>query len=129
MVRLAPYFPGLRGPWTTDVALPGGDFPWDGATALRDELVRRYPFLAPGVAGRMVRAYGTLAVDMLGDARVWADLGQDFGAGLTQREVDWLVRTEWAVSAEDILWRRSKLGLRVTHEQREALRRYLADSG
>ena len=129
MVRLAPYFPGLRGPWTTDAALPGGDFPWDGAAALRDELVRRYPFLAPGVAGRMVRAYGTLAVDMLGDARVWADLGQDFGAGLTQREVDWLVRTEWAVSAEDILWRRSKLGLRVTHEQREALRRYLADSG
>jgi len=126
MVRLAPYFPGLRGPWTAGAALPGGDFPWDGAAALRDALVRRYPFLVPGVAERMVRAYGTLASEVLGDARVWTDLGQDFGAGLTQREVDWLVRTEWARSAEDVLWRRSKLGLRVTPEQTAVLQRYLA---
>src|SRR5262249_21010070 len=101
--------------------LPGGDFPWDGVADLRDDLARRYPFLDAAASMRLVRAYGTLAVEMLGDARSLADMGRCFGASLTEREVDWLVRTEWARSPEDVLWRRSKLGLRLSAAETEAL--------
>jgi glycerol-3-phosphate dehydrogenase len=125
MAKLAPLFPGLRGPWTAGAPLPGGDFAWNGAAALRAELLERYPFLGDAAAGRLVRAYGTLAPEVLGDARAWADLGAYFGATLTEREVDWLVRQEWARTPDDILWRRSKLGLRVRPDDVAALRRYL----
>ena len=126
MGRLAQYFPGLAPRWTAGAALPGGDFPWDGLIALRDDVIRRYPFLPAPTATRLTRAYGTRAVDLFGDARVPADLGMTLGADLTEREVDWLVRREWARSAEDVLWRRSKLGLRFTPPEVTALERYLA---
>lgn len=126
MAKLAPLFPGLRGAWTAGAPLPGGDFPYDGADTLQDELQRRYPFLPALTARRLVRSYGTLAPELLGDARDAAALGQSFGAGLTQREVDWLVQTEWARTAEDVLWRRSKLGLRFSATEAQALARYLA---
>jgi len=125
MTKLAPFFPGLRGAWTAGAALPGGDFPWDGIGRLRDDLARRYPFLAETTHRRLVRAYGTLAAEMLGDARCLADLGRRFGADLTEREVDWLIRTEWARTADDILWRRSKLGLRFSATETGALATYL----
>ncbi len=101
--------------------MPGGDFPWDGAPALRQELQRGYPFLAPHTVQRFIRSYGTLATDMLGDARIASDMGRGFGADLTEREVAWLMRTEWARTAEDVLWRRSKLGLRVSGGESEQL--------
>jgi glycerol-3-phosphate dehydrogenase len=126
MQRLAPWFPGLKPPWTAAAALPGGDFPWNGFAALRDDLLRRYPFLPPPTATRLTRAYGTRAQTLLGGARSPADLGATFGADLTALEVDWLVRTEWARTAQDVLWRRSKLGLRFTPEEVTALERYLA---
>lgn len=126
MARLAQYFPAMRGPWTRTAPLPGGDFPWNGVEALRDELSRRYPFLAEPTTHRLVRAYGTLAPEVLGDARSVSDLGGCLGADITRREVDWLVRTEWARTAEDILWRRSKLGLRVSQGDVAALDRYLS---
>jgi glycerol-3-phosphate dehydrogenase len=125
MRRMAVYFPGMRGAWTAHASLPGGDFPWNGAPGVRDDLVRRYPFVTDALAKRLVRTYGTLAHEVLGDAKAWKDLGRDFGASLTEREVIWLVRQEWARTPEDILWRRSKLGLRVTVEQTAALRRYM----
>jgi len=125
MDRLAPLFPGLKPRWTAAATLPGGDFPWDGFVPLRDDLVRRYPFLPVATATRLTRAYGTRAAVMLGDARSQADLGTTFGADLTKREVDWLVRDEWARNAQDVLWRRSKLGLRFTPEQVAGLERYL----
>ena len=125
MDRLAPMFPGMKPRWTADAALPGGDFPWDGFASLRDDLARRYPFLAGPTAARLTRAYGTRAFAMLGDARSAADLGIAFGADLTGREVDWLVRQEWARTTEDILWRRSKLGLRLLAEHVTALEQYL----
>jgi glycerol-3-phosphate dehydrogenase len=75
-----------------------------------------------------VRAYGTLAVQMMGDARSVADMGRCLGADLTEREVDWLVRTEWARTAEDVLWRRSKLGLRFGSSQIATLEEYLEQS-
>jgi glycerol-3-phosphate dehydrogenase len=126
MARLAPFFPGMRGGWTAPAALPGGNFPWDAIGAVQDDLCRRYPFLQAGTARRLVRAYGTLAADMLGDARVTADLGRCLGADLTEREVDWLVRTEWGRTAEDVLWRRSKLGLRMSTAEIAAVDDYLA---
>ena len=126
MAKLAPFFPGLPGPWTAGASLPGGDFPTDGIETVCADLARRYPFLAAPTARRLVRAYGTLAGEMLGDARSSADLGRVFGADLTQREVDWLVRHEWARTAQDVLWRRSKLGLRFTASRTEALAGYLS---
>jgi glycerol-3-phosphate dehydrogenase len=125
MDRLAPVFPGLKPRWTADTALPGGEFPWDGLTALRDGLLQHYPFLATTTATRLACAYGTRAATVLGDARSMADLGRVFGADLTEREVDWLVREEWSRTAEDVLWRRSKLGLQFAPEEVTALERYL----
>ena len=125
MARLGGFFPGLPGPWTAGAHLPGGDFPWDGAPALRQELQRGYPFLTPHTVQRFIRSYGTLATDMLGDARIASDMGRGFGADLTEREVAWLMRTEWARTAEDVLWRRSKLGLRVSGGESEQLDRWM----
>ena len=112
--------------WTDTAALPGGDFPIDGAAKLVDEVGQLYPFLEHSWATRLVRSYGTLTAHILGDAKSLADCGQHFGQGLTEREVRYLVEREWAHSAEDILWRRSKLGLHFTAEQTAELERFLA---
>jgi glycerol-3-phosphate dehydrogenase len=126
LTRLAPFFPRLGPSWTADAKLPGGDFPWDGAATLARDLGAQYGFLTDATAARLVRSYGTRAAAMLGDARASADLGCDFGHSLTEREVVWLVEHEWARSAEDILWRRSKLGLRLSTEQAAALGDFLS---
>ncbi len=123
--KLAGWFPNLPGAWTASAALPGGDFPWDGIEQVRADLARRYPFLSDGLCRRLVRSYGTTAAAMLGDARKVADMGRCLGADLTEREVDWQVRTEWARSSEDVLWRRSKLGLRMREGEVTALEQYL----
>jgi glycerol-3-phosphate dehydrogenase len=81
------------------------------------ELQRGYPFLSHEHARRLARAYGTRAIKLLGDAKAAADLGQAFGATLTEREVRYLIANEWAVTAEDVVWRRSKLGLRLTADE------------
>ena len=125
--KLADFLPLLAGDsWTLDKPLPGGDFPMDGAGKLADELVSEYPFLDKAVIKRLVRSYGTRARVWLGRAKSLADLGKDFGHGLFAAEVDYLVAHEWARSAEDILWRRSKLGLRFSPEQVEALERHVS---
>jgi glycerol-3-phosphate dehydrogenase len=118
IARLAPFFPNLPKPWTASAPLPGGDFPWDGQPALRADLQSAYPLLPARSIARLVRSYGTLARDVLGDARQPGDLGRNFGAGLTERETDYLIRHEWACTPEDILWRRSKLGLHMTEAER-----------
>ena len=125
MARLAPCFPAMRGNWTASASLPGGDFPWDGVDALHQATRRRYPFLPDGMLHRLVRSYGTLVPDVLGDAAGLEDLGVRFGADLTEREVTWLRDTEWARTADDILWRRSKLGLRFSSDEVAALARWL----
>jgi len=127
MARLAPHFGDLAGAWTSGVPLPGGDFPVDGVAALVARLVADYPFLAPAHARRLVRAYGTEAWDLLGTARAATDLGQDFGATLTACEVEWLMAREYARTAEDVVWRRSKLGLRLGAEEVAALEDWMAD--
>lgn len=124
MAKLAPYFPGMRGAWTATGSLPGGNFPWNGVRGVEDELRQRYPFLPETTVHRLVRGYGTLAAELLGDAATMADLGLHFGAGLTEREVVWLRETEWARSAEDVLWRRGKLGLRLNASEVARLARW-----
>ena len=124
--QLQPYLTLARAaPWTASVALPGGDFPVDGAEALAVSYRTDYPFLSPRDIDRIVKAYGTMARIWLSDAKNRSDLGQDFGRGLSAAEVDYLVRREWAVTAKDILWRRSKLGLLFNDEQETALSTYL----
>lgn len=109
LAKLAPSLPALGPAWTGSASLPGGDMA-DFESFLAD-LEARKPWLPAGLARRLARAYGTRVERLLGDAEQLADLGEDLGAGLTEREVDYLVETEWAETAEDILWRRSKLGL------------------
>ena len=111
--------------WTAGVPLPGGDFPHDGAEDLMVSLRNQHPFLDDRWARRLVRAYGADAERMLDGAKEEADLGQRFGWNLTAREVDWLIEHEFARTAEDILWRRSKIGLRLAAEEVEALRGYV----
>ncbi|MEJ1997696.1 MAG: glycerol-3-phosphate dehydrogenase [Maritimibacter sp.] len=115
--KIAPFFPGLPGKWTEGVALPGGDFAYDRFDVLVAGLQTDFPFLSHFDAHRLIRAYGTEARVMLAGAKSAEELGEDFGAGLTEREVNWLISKEYAQSADDILWRRSKLGLRLTEEQ------------
>lgn len=125
--KLEPYLKGnlAKEGWTAHSTLPGGDFAIDGGPALALELQRNYPFLSAAHALRLVHAYGTRARNVLGSARSAADLGRDFGATLTEAEVRYLMAQEWAVSAEDIVWRRSKLGLRMTAAEIAALDEWL----
>lgn len=113
MEKIAPFFPGLSGDWTAGKPLPGGDFPVNGVIGLRDGLRQQYPFLTEAWAMRLVRTYGTEAASVLGDAATANDLGEAFGATITARELDWAMDHEWVRGAEDFLWRRTKLGLRL----------------
>ena len=94
--------------------------------ALLDDVRASRPWLPETMAWRLVHNYGTRTRDLLGDAEGLSSLGEHFGADLYQVEVDYLIRHEWATQAEDILWRRSKLGLRVTLDDVERLTAYLA---
>jgi glycerol-3-phosphate dehydrogenase len=124
--KLRPFFGSMGRGWTAGAPLPGGDFPWDGVPALAASLRAAHPFLTEAWSTRLVRAYGTEAAEMLRGARSVAELGRGFGATLTEREVDWLVSREWARTADDILWRRSKLGLRFSAAEKAALADHLA---
>ncbi|MGR6467304.1 glycerol-3-phosphate dehydrogenase [Rhizobium sp. PAMB 3182] len=111
--------------WTAGATLPGGDFPPTGYEAEVSRLKADYPFLSARHARRLVRLYGTRAWKLLGDAKEAAALGHLFGADLYEAEVRYLVNEEWARSAEDILWRRTKMGLRLSADERMALERYM----
>ncbi|WP_135466764.1 glycerol-3-phosphate dehydrogenase [Crenalkalicoccus roseus] len=120
MERLGAALGRIGTPWTATAPLPGGDFT-GGLAALEAEIARRHPWLERALLRRLLRAYGTETEALLGGARSAADLGRDLGAGLTERELDWLRREEWACSAEDVLWRRSKLGLHMSAAERAAV--------
>ena len=124
LAQLDPLLPrraGLAEGWTGAVPLPGGDFEVDGVSGLVTELLRVHPFLSPALAERLVRAYGTRAPRVLRAARSAEDLGQHFGGGLTEMEARYLAEQEWARTADDVLWRRSKLGLRLTPDEAASL--------
>ena len=128
MGKIAPFFPGLPGDWTAGAPLPGGDFAVGGAPMLAAHLAEAHPFLDPAQALRLVRAYGTEAAELMSGAGARADLGRDFGAGLSEREVRWLMEREFARSAEDVVWRRSKLGLRLDAAQIGALDAFMREA-
>ena len=125
---LVPHLPILGGPeWTGAAPLPGGDFGRFDATTLARDLAARYPFLRTREAARLIRLYGTRAARLLGDATSVADLGEDFGHGLTAAEVDYLMAEEWARTPEDVLWRRTKLGLHFTPDETARLAAYMSE--
>jgi glycerol-3-phosphate dehydrogenase len=122
---LARFFPPSRH-WTAQSSLPGGDFAYDGIEALVGNTLRRWPFLTDAHAWRLVHAYGTRVENVVKDAARLDDLGQRFGADLTAAEVRYLMQKEWAQTADDVLWRRSKLGLRFSPAQRDTLEAFMA---
>ncbi|TRW98596.1 glycerol-3-phosphate dehydrogenase [Paracoccus sp. M683] len=125
--KLAPHFPQAGDDWTAGVPLPGGNFPVDGVSRLIASLRQDYPFLTEDWAHRLIRAYGLDARQILGDARSAADLGRDFGGTLSEVELRWLMRHEFARHAADVVWRRSKLGLRMQPDQIAALDAWMTE--
>ena len=123
--KLAPYLPGAGPEWTAGATLPGGDLP-AGLPAFERDLRARYPWLQERWADRLARAYGTDTHSVLDGAASLPDLGEHFGEGFTARELGWLVEREWARTTDDVLWRRSKLGLHLPQQAVEAVSRALA---
>jgi glycerol-3-phosphate dehydrogenase len=126
--RLEPYLGSTKAKegWTATAPLPGGDIDVSAVVALTAELMREHPFLAHAHANRLAHAYGTRASKLLGSSKSMADLGRSFGDTLTEAEVRYLMANEWAVTAEDVVWRRSKLGLRLTPAQISDLDEWMA---
>jgi glycerol-3-phosphate dehydrogenase len=120
VAELAPLFEGLPRAWTKRASLPGGDIPAANFDAFLSGLVIAWPHLPVDLLTRLARAYGTRVRALLDKVETLADLGRDFGGGLAEREVSWLVDREFARSAEDILRRRSKLYLHMTEEEQRA---------
>ena len=127
LVKIGEAMPGVKPKWTAGVALPGGDFAVADVKTLQDKLAADYPFLTAYASRRLIRAYGTEAWEVLGNATFTTDLGQDFGATITARELDWAIAREWVRTGEDYLWRRTKLGLRLSEEERSAVDGYITE--
>jgi glycerol-3-phosphate dehydrogenase len=125
--RLTMFYP-MSVRWTARAPLPGGDFAWDRFDNEVDEVRDRWRFLGEDQARRLVAAYGSNAKAILGDARERSDLGLAFGPELTGAEVRYLMQKEWARFPDDILWRRTKLGLTMQPLDREALAAFMAAS-
>ncbi len=125
LAQMKPYFPNMSRNWTAAVSLPGGDFPVNGAGRLAIDLSAKYPFLTDRFVVRLVKSYGTDAFLILRDAKSISDLGLLFGWDLYEREVHWLMQHEYAQTAEDIVWRRSKLGLRLNPSEIDALDQWM----
>lgn len=117
------HFPNAHASWTADAALPGGDF--DNQYNLQTELQQNFPWLPLETSRRFVRAYGTLSYKILSGLTSLGDMGQHFGAGLYQREVEYLIHEEWALELEDVIWRRTKLGLLLQTSEQQLLNRFL----
>lgn len=124
--ELKPFLPAMTPSWTGSAPLTGGDI--GEFDAWQAKVQTRWPFLGDALALRLARAYGSQLDVILRDAASLADLGRDFGGGLTEAEVRHLVSREWARTADDILWRRTKLGLHTTAETRDALDAYLGEA-
>ncbi|BCI66311.1 glycerol-3-phosphate dehydrogenase [Acetobacter aceti] len=126
--KLAPVLPAVGGySWTADAALPGGDLGTGGFEAALNRFRDAAPFLSLPLAWRLMRTYGMRAYDVVGTAKSLSDMGEDFGQGMTANEVDYLIANEWARAPEDVLWRRTKIGLHMTEEQRQRVGAYIKE--
>jgi glycerol-3-phosphate dehydrogenase len=123
--KLTPFYP-MSPRWTATTPLPGGDFAFERFDAEVDRARERWRFLGENEARRLVSAYGSRLADVLGDAGDRDELGPAFGPELTGVEVRYLMAREWARFPDDILWRRTKLGLTMTPADREALAAFMA---
>lgn len=123
--KLKPWLGHAAVPWTRGAALPGGMFPVSGFETLLGGLSHRFDFVPPSLLRRLVHAYGTRTSELLANCRTMADLGLHFGSDLYACEVQWLIDEEWARTADDVLWRRSKLGLRLTGDERRVLEEWM----
>ncbi|MGE0874415.1 MAG: glycerol-3-phosphate dehydrogenase [Burkholderiales bacterium] len=121
MEKLAPFFPGLKPAWTARACLPGSDFGDAGRSRARDAFFARFPAIERETLRGIFRRHGACAEEVVGDG----DLGEHYGAGLHERELRYLAAREWALSAEDVLWRRTKCGLHMNAAQRERVARAL----
>jgi glycerol-3-phosphate dehydrogenase len=124
--KLQPLLGFERGAWTAAATLPGGDLPAGDFDAFLRLLQAERPWLPPGLARRYARAYGTRVERLLDGAGALDALGEPLGSGLYEAEVDYLVREEWALTEEDVLFRRSKLGLDLAAPSRQLLAAWLA---
>jgi glycerol-3-phosphate dehydrogenase len=113
-------------PWTEGAPLPGGEIPEGDLNSVLQRLVLRYPWQDEQMRLRLARAYGTRAEEVIGPARSLDDLGDDFGGGLSERELRYLIEVEWARTADDVLWRRSQLGLWLSDAQRARVSEWIA---
>ena len=125
--ELRPFFPRMKSDWTRGEPLPGGDLPRGGLAALDRDLAARHPKLPASLRAALVRRHGTRTPRILGEAKTASDLGKYFGHSLYAAEVDYLVAQEWARSADDVLWRRTKCGLHLNADQRAAVAMYLRE--
>jgi len=121
--KLAHFFQLHRG-WTAKTPLPGGDFLWDAIETRVAQTLRAYPFLDESEAWRLVRAYGTRVDRVMGDAKRRADVAPWFGP-LSAAEVRYLMKHEWVRQPDDVLWRRSKLGLALSKSEKDALAQFM----
>lgn len=124
--KLQPHLNFSDREWTDEAALPGGELPRADFTAFLASVQKRWSFLSAAMAHRLARAYGSRVEKILGKAQAMSDLGPHYGAGLTQAEIDYLISHEWARSADDVLWRRTKLGLHLSESEREKVARLFA---
>ena len=125
--QLRPFFTGMKGEWTKGEPLPGGDVPRGGIPGFERELAARYPWLPERLRSALVHRHGTRTTRVIGEARSIAGLGRHFGDALYAAEVDYLVAQEWACTAEDVLWRRTKCGLHLDAGAREGVAAYLRE--
>lgn len=127
LAQLNEYLPRHTGPWTKHAPLPGGDFKASDIDVLAQQLCEDYAFIELSWSHQLIRRYGTQCWTLLANARTIDDLGYHFGASLYEREVDYLVKSEWATTADDILWRRTKLGLQLNAAEQDSLQKWLND--
>lgn len=124
---LTPHLPGIGPRWTASAPLPGGDMADADFDRFAAAFAQRYPFLPPAMKQRLPRLYGTLADQWLAGATGLSDLGPIFGPGLSAREVDYLYKEEFARTAKDVLWRRTKVGLHMTEAERAAFSTWFSE--
>jgi len=126
--RLAGFFPDMKGDWTAGATLPGGEIPNADYVTFFDTLRAAYPWMPRDLAGHYGRLYGARTKDVVGDATSLAGLGRHFGGYLYEAEVHYLVRKEWAQTAEDVIWRRTKERLRMSEAEKAEFEAWFAQS-